>query len=157
MSADVRWYLENRIIAVRLYGEVRAEEIEWIAQEMAKLIDQSNYSLVHALIDVQNITRVPQNVGVVSRASSAIAGNKRLGWAVHYGTENFLLKFLSTMVTQIFKVRFRLVASKALAIQFLQEQDISFATLDVDYDPFQDDAPRQSPQAQPDSYDDSAL
>src|SRR5688572_20135664 len=131
MSADVRWYLENRVIAVRLYGEVRAEEIEWIAQEMTRLIEHSSYTLVHALIDVQNITRVPQNVGVVSRASSTIAGNKRLGWAVHYGTDNFLLKFLSTMVSQIFKVRFRLVASKALAIQFLQDQDVSLVSLDA--------------------------
>jgi hypothetical protein len=155
MSADVRWYLENRVIAVRLYGEVRAEEIEWIAQEMTRLIEHSNYTLVHALIDVQNITRVPQNVGVVSRASSTIAGNKRLGWAVHYGTDNFLLKFLSTMVSQIFKVRFRLVASKALAIQFLQDQDVSLVSLDATFDPFNEDAPASPPQVQSDSVDDS--
>jgi hypothetical protein len=136
MAVDVTWYLENRIIAVRLYDEVRAEEIEWIAEEMTRLIATSDYTLVHALIDVQNITRVPQNVGVVSRAASLIASNKRLGWAVHYGSDNFLLKFLSTMVGQIFKVRFRLLPDKAAAIRFLQEQDISFASLNVDYDPF---------------------
>ncbi len=136
MPTSVDWYLEGRVIAARLYGNIEASDIEAIANDMVELVEASDAPLVHILVDVQDMTGFPKSLSAVSKASSAIAGNKRVGWAVHYGTDNQLLKFLSYMVTQMFKVRFRLEKTKEEAVAWLQSKDASLPPLDASYEPF---------------------
>lgn len=131
MPYTTGWYIKDRVIAVRLHGEIQIGDIEGTAREMLQLIEESQEVLVHALIDVHEMTGFPLNLLAISKASSAIASHPRLGWAIHYGTDSRLLKYFSGMVAQMFKVRFRLVDNRQEALRVLYEREPSLPPQDV--------------------------
>lgn len=123
MPYEIFWHTDKRIIHERFYGQVTLDEIrEVIARYMILVLEGD--APVHTLVDVSSVTRYPGNLNNL-REMFDPDNDPGVGWILICGANNPLLRFLSSILTQVLlrKLRIRLFYSTEEAIGFLAEQD----------------------------------
>jgi hypothetical protein len=123
MPYEIFWHTDRRIIQERFYGQVTLEEIREITNRYMTLI-VDGVMPVHTLVDVSSVTRYPSNLNNLRELFDP-DNDPGVGWILICGANNPLLRFLSSILTQILlrKLRMRLFYSIQEALEFLCEQD----------------------------------
>ncbi len=129
MSAETTWYIENRVILMRVQGESTFQDI---AQEDAEVVVRIRQGskvtpLVHLILDMRAMTKIPVNLVEIRRALTHLK-EPALGWTVVAGMSP-VIRFVAGMVTQMAGVRFRMFPTLEEAVSFLISQDESLADL----------------------------
>lgn len=124
MPAEISWYHENRIIYERFYGTITVEEMITLTQKSEEY-REAGIPLVHTIVDLSGIESFPKNLGAIRAAIKRPAHMERIGWIIIYGTQNPILKFFASAITQVFggQVRFRLCETLEQSLAFLTERD----------------------------------
>lgn len=124
MSYSVSWLVEKRVIHLRLENEVTVEDAENINHHLLEYFDAGQPPLVHLIVDTTRLAHFPTNLNVLNKVSSTYMNHPLLGWIVVIGT-NPMARFIGSMITQLFRVRFRMVTSFEAAVVYLAEVDTS--------------------------------
>jgi hypothetical protein len=122
MAYEVSWYIEGRVIFSRFSGDVTIDDLDQVNKLVIEFLDSSASNAVHHLSDATGIDSHPNNAFALQNSQSYLK-HSRLGWVVVYGVKNKTLNFLSALVTQVLKVRVRMLASHDEAVTFLQQVD----------------------------------
>jgi len=130
MVADIRWLVPHHIIYGKPTGKPTVDELKQASQEIAKLLDESGKPLVHLLIDESDLDGMPISLSTLTEAF-AFMGHDRLGWMIIYGTDERVKKFISSMVTNITRVRHRRFDTRQEALEFLVTMDSSLPTVEA--------------------------
>ena len=120
MGYDVSWHVENRILLLKLKGELTSEESLEISDINVQHFD-AGVAPVHLIIDISELQKFPTNI----RQTSALARylrHKKLGWVVVVGT-NTLINFMSSLLSQLTGFDYTKRDSIDDAVKFLQRQD----------------------------------
>lgn len=122
MSYSITWLVEKRVIHVKLENEVTIDEAERINQQLLEFFDAGAPPLVHMICDTSRMSRFPTNLGLLNDVSSTYMKHRLLGWVIVIGS-NPMARFIGSIITQVFRVRFRMVPSFPAAVDFLAEVD----------------------------------
>jgi len=131
MPSTIEWQVENRVILLTYTGKVSVEDvlyttntgIDWLEQTAEKV------HVVNDLTQMEGLTSDFQNVGKILSVTRDFMGMDNLGLMVAYGTDNRLVKFLSTVVGQMGGITFRMFGTRAEALTYLSHNDTSLHTL----------------------------
>ena len=123
MPVDVRWLIEDAVILEYFSGEVNMDEAVSLIHKVGQMIEQSNRILVHTLIDMTTMSKIPTNLQELVKETNDVLKNPRSGWILIYGQENKLLNFFTSVITGVFKTRYRMFPTLEEALEFLQQQD----------------------------------
>ena len=129
MPYEQSWLIMNEVVHSKRRGDLTVEELVSSTTEIVQKLDSSNRPLVHVLVDVHDVTSYPRKLRVLNLALKPLLSHPRLGWILFYGNSNQVLQFLTGMIAQIMRTRFRFFDTSAEAVQFLQSVDQSLETL----------------------------
>jgi len=135
MPVETDWLLQNRIIGIRLYGDVTVADIQISNQTVTQMLDQLQQAdhLIHVIHDAGGVTSIPRRVGEIVKATRSGFTHPKIGWTVAYNMENQLIRFMGDMLGRIFRARFRIVQSYAEAMAFLHEMDGTLPDADSEH------------------------
>ena len=121
MPFEVSWYLEKRVLYVRVSGIIRDDEMKPFDDVMISYIEQGEGQLVHALSDFRDAEKMPSIRTMVRKLS--FPGHPRFGWTAFFGFRNPILIMTLSVVPQVFGARFRHLNTLDQALHFLPQVD----------------------------------
>lgn len=144
MTVRIKWLVPGAIIFEKVEGTVLIDEADEFAQQVTTLINQSDRHLVHSMVDLSDLTTLPTNIKQIAQRVTPAFKHPRMGWLVAYGQDNKLIHYIISIVTGIFKVRFRQFVTNEEAIEFLMSQDQTLPPIPVNemnFEPLEDEQP----------------
>ena len=106
MPSRTGWIVDNMVVYAQTKGHIDNEAFLQADKRLYQYIEESDQELVHFIFDYTEVTRLPQ---ITVQSQATIAKHPRFGWAVVFGSENRLLRFLTSVSAQLFQLRFRMV------------------------------------------------
>lgn len=123
MSFELSWYIPNRIISVRLTGELDIDDVEAMAMDVAEMLEEG-HAPIHILLDDVDGGRPPISLNKL-KSKVELGTHPSLGWIVAIGEANPVAKFLIPLLMQVVKIKFVRHSTMETAIAFLEQRDIS--------------------------------
>lgn len=118
MSNDIKWLVKDHIIIIEYIGTINTEDVIHTTQTSQQWL-QSTSNTVHIINNLTNTEGVStdfQKVGTILGVTRDLMKMGNLGAQVAFGTENRMLKFLSSIVGQMGGSEFRMFDSYDLAL-----------------------------------------
>lgn len=128
MGYEVSWYIEGRIVQAIFTGEITFQEAEVASELTAQYIQNGQPPLVHLIADTTRLERFPTNLNLLNRSASKHLWQPKLGWTIVIST-NSTTRFISGIITQVARVRFRMFPTLEDGLAFLEDQDSSLTEL----------------------------
>lgn len=122
MAYEITWCVPNRVIKAVFIGEITLQEAEAASELTANLIQESDQPLVHLVADTTRLDRFPTNLNLLNRSASKHLWQPKLGWTIVVST-NSTTRFISGIITQVARVRFRMFPTIEDGLLFLGDQD----------------------------------
>jgi hypothetical protein len=130
MPHEIKWLIEGHVIFIRYWGDIEIEEFETISQEtIAQYISKVKRPLMHTIIDIRETGKIPTNLAKIQNATKSIFQHPQMGWTTVYGRDDKIMLFISNMLSQIMRMRFRTVNNRDEAVSFLKTVDESLKDL----------------------------
>lgn len=129
MGLTINWIIEKRIINFRVDGTISAEELRSGSQQMGEMLSESGEKLVHVLFDLSTAQAAPMPMGIINTSVRPFMAHPQLGWMVAYGTQNSIVRMMASVVSQVFRARFRSSVDFNEAVRTLQSLDASLPDL----------------------------
>lgn len=126
MGAKVNWYVKDRIVLSYFWGHITAEEVEYVMNQSTDHV-QSGIKPVHSIVHGLDVTKYPMNLPQVLQMTSVLK-NSDFGWFIMI-TDDRMARFMSSVVSQVTKLKFRSIPSTEEAIEFLRDMDSSLPDL----------------------------
>lgn len=122
MAYDMTWHTDKRIVMIRIYGELTADELIAINRKTGDYVEDG-IPFVHLVLDVRDLEKYPK-LGDATKID--FATYDEVGWTIIVGA-SAILKFISSIVVQVTGARYRMVSDVDEAIAFLQTNDSSLS------------------------------
>jgi hypothetical protein len=124
MAVKLTWYIPERILLAIYNGDVSREDIAYQYQEGIKMCHSVETPLVHMIVDTADVKSFPKSISDYKGTFGEKASNA--GWVVLVG-DNKIARLLTTIVTNLMKLRFAYVNTVEEAIFYISERDKSFS------------------------------
>ncbi|HUN07644.1 MAG TPA: hypothetical protein PLQ56_13635 [Aggregatilineales bacterium] len=128
MAYNISWYIPKRVVHATFMGEITLSEAETASELTAQLIGDGDPPMVHLIADTTRLERFPTNLNLLNRSASKHLWQPKLGWTIVIST-NSTTRFISGIITQVARVRFRMFPTLEDGMAFLADQDSSLNPL----------------------------
>jgi hypothetical protein len=122
MGYKISWYIPGRVVLVQFTDTISLEEAEACSDEVAQAIQDGKPPLVHLIADTTKMDRFPTNLNLLNRSASKHLWQPNLGWTIVI-TANSTTRWISGIITQVARVRFRMFPTLQDGLSFLNDQD----------------------------------
>lgn len=124
MAHTTEWYLENRIILTE-FSETLT--IEGLVANDSVILDmvQGGQAPVHLVIDVRQLDEFPTNISKIRNSARRYLMLDNMGWMVVVGFDNPIIRFLSSVITQMTDINMIQVDDLDEAMARLQKVDLT--------------------------------
>ncbi|MBI1281477.1 MAG: hypothetical protein GC179_25345 [Anaerolineaceae bacterium] len=122
MPYEVSWYIERRVVSTVLTGDLSLRDAESASLLTSEFILKGQPPLVHLIADTTNLGKFPTNLSLLNGEASHHLRNPLLGWMIVISSST-ATRFVSSIMTQVARVRFRMFATWDQSIDFLLNQD----------------------------------
>lgn len=131
MIINTRWLVENRVIHCSIEGALNVEQLRAGSQQLVQKLEQSNKQPVHIFFDLSLVQSIPLQMGLIGEAVRPFMTHPNTGWIIAFGTQNGMIRMISSIVSQTFRARFRFYPQRDEAIHMLQSLDTTLPDLNV--------------------------
>ncbi len=118
MGVNISWYVKPRIVLTYAWGNFTVDELKYGAESAAELI-RAGQPMVHNIIDMRELTHYPTNVHEITKLTYVFR-EENLGWVILIAS-NPIVRFLTSMATQVARSRLRTVGEVEPALAFIQQ------------------------------------
>jgi hypothetical protein len=122
MGYEISWYVPGRIVQAIFIDTITPEEAEAASDLTAQLIQEGTPPMVHLIADTTRLERFPTNLNLLNRSASKHLWQPKLGWTIVIST-NSTTRWISGIITQVARVRFRMFPTFEDGVRFLADQD----------------------------------
>jgi hypothetical protein len=123
LTSTVAWFIEKRVIHLRMFGIIEAEDLCRCWDIVLQYIAAGN-SPVHVLVDCTGIERYKADSGFQPAAGRA---HPQTGWLVLISPYRLSISAVS-MIAEMSKAEMRVVPTLADGLSFLAQADRSLTT-----------------------------
>lgn len=128
MPVDIGWRAGKRLLGVRYYGKVVANDVRTQTEQMGALVKEG-IAPIHMIIDASGISGV--GIGLGDLRSLSTPNFPEIGWMAIIAP-NAMYRFFISIGVQFSRGQYKFVSSLDEAEQFLIEQDATLeAVLDA--------------------------
>lgn len=128
MPYEVSWFVERRIVSTVLTGDLSLRDAEAASLRTSEYLLKGLPPLVHLIADTTHLEKFPTNLSLIGGEASHHLRNPLLGWMIVISSST-ATRFVSSVMTQVARVRFRMFATWDQSIEFLLQQDHSLEGL----------------------------
>jgi hypothetical protein len=125
MAGATRWFVDKRIVEIRLWGILTVDDIARVAQESQRMVREGT-APVHLISDLLAVEKFPSLLEVRS-----VSGRETVpgtGWQVIVVT-NPVLRFFGSILMQLAGTNFHFVNTRQEAFAFLNGRDVTLPVL----------------------------
>lgn len=122
MGYEISWYVPGRVVQATFIDTISPEEAEAASDMTAQFIQEGTPPMVHLIADTTRLERFPTNLNLLNRSASKHLWQPKLGWTIVIST-NSTTRWISGIITQVARVRFRMFPTLEDGIRFLADQD----------------------------------
>ena len=122
MGHEISWYIPGRVVYAKFTGEINLNDAETASELTAQMLQAGDPPLVHLIADTTKLDRFPTNLNLLNRSASKHLWQPKLGWTIVIST-NSTTRFISGIITQVARVRFRMFPTMEDGLKFLADQD----------------------------------
>lgn len=122
MGYEISWYVPGRVVQAIFIDTITPEEAEAASDMTAQFIQEGAPPMVHLIADTTRLERFPTNLNLLNRSASKHLWQPKLGWTIVIST-NSTTRWISGIITQVARVRFRMFPTLEDGIRFLADQD----------------------------------
>lgn len=119
------WLEEGRVAYVEFIGAFSEDLITEMNMYVRDEFIERGQAPIHLIVDATGLTDFPRNVRVLKNSTQFSVDNAKVGWVILIGFENPLIKFVSSVIAQMFHLRFKQVKTFEDATDLLQRVDLS--------------------------------
>lgn len=121
MAFEIQYFPEQRLILIRVGGDVSLEEYRDISPRYWTVLQQVDTG-VDVLVDLRSMGRFPTSISELRQASINL-GSRKVDWVILITGDRPLLKFVATILLQLQTRNGRMRVFDALegAIRFLKD------------------------------------
>lgn len=135
MPFEMFWYVENRVVGTRLYGELTKEEFFASGQAIDAWAHRGTPPLF-LVVDFRDVAKLPPNLGELMQGLAAedqLRGTE-FYWTIILST-NALYNFFGVLVSKNINSRLHICKNYAEANEFLarMESDLALPSPEIDY------------------------
>ena len=120
MASSMEWMIPHRVLLLRITGDVSSDEVRQIAGSVEKWID-NGHAPVHLMIDTTQMGRFPVSVTQIHGYSRWLY-HPKTGYVVLLNPIQ-LIAFLTTIITGMAHVQFKIAETEQEALQILYKVD----------------------------------
>lgn len=128
MAYSVRWQIPKKVIHIQFSGEVRLEEARSLTLELLKMVEEGQ-DPVHLITDQSKVSISAINTMGLVDTFSPLLKNTKLGWCLFYGTQHRFIYFITQVISNLSRIKYRQVANLEAGLAFLQEKDHTLSEL----------------------------
>ncbi len=128
MPYEVSWFVERRIVSTVLTGDLSLRDAEAASLRTSEYLLKGLPPLVHLIADTTQLEKFPTNLSLIGGEASHHLRNPLLGWTIVISSST-ATRFVSSVMTQVARVRFRMFATWDQSIEFLLQHDHSLEGL----------------------------
>jgi hypothetical protein len=121
MPSELKWLVESRVIHLRLIGVVTVDEGRQNNEKAVQMID-SGKPPVHTILVDKEVVKIDASLSDMVKTME-VYRHPWLKWIVAVGDSTPSTKFLTSILSKLFRVSFHRVATLQEAIDFLKNQD----------------------------------
>ncbi len=135
MPYEISWYVEHRVIFIKISGDIDLEEFEQLHADSFAMVENSHHK-VHAIADLSEFNAAPTNLRALSAASNP-EKNHNQGLTVLVAPKIAgIFTFLFSVILQTLKLEYRISETVEDAVTILKKVDVDLRALDI-HDPQQ--------------------
>lgn len=124
MPYQLSWYRENYIVLATVSGDFSLAELEAYGNELSQHYLEGAQTPIHVISDVSAMKKFPTHALTAIRTSESWLRHPKLGWVILIDkNSNPMLRFLLATVTQVVKLKYRMVATPEEALSLLYNLD----------------------------------
>lgn len=125
MPVEVGWRAGKRLLGVRYYGKVVADDVRGVTKQIGELLKEG-IAPVHLIIDASGVTGV--GIGLGDLRSLSTPNFAEIGWMAIIAP-NPMYRFFISIGVQFSRGQYKFVNSIDAAEQFLLEQDATLGAV----------------------------
>lgn len=122
MPYRIGWYVENQVIYSHFWGTVTVDDMISALGESSRMVEKSGPALVHIITNVSDVT-----VPLAARDLPKVVANGKTppntGWVITVGEKDVLMKFVSSVARQLFRLHQRAFDTMEQTLKFLHDID----------------------------------
>lgn len=124
MSIYIDWYIPDKVIINKAWGEVSNDRYREAAHLLYEMVASADQQPIHVISDTRELTRLP---GI--RAMSDIKRHAQMGWLIQVGLQDKILEFLSSVAFQAAGFQIKFVPTLYEASALLRRVDPDLAEM----------------------------
>ena len=128
MPYEVSWFIERRVVRAVLTGDLTIRDAEAASLLTSQFILKGQPPLVHLIADTTGLGKFPTNLSLINGEASHHLRNPNIGWTIVISSST-ATRFVSSIMTQVTRVRFRMFSTWDQSIAFLLQQDETLSDL----------------------------
>lgn len=122
VNFSIEWYVEDQVLFVKHWGPTRADEVRLQMEMMNHQLDLSSAQSIHVIIDLSSVTRA-LSVKEFPKAFGSYKTHPKYRWTMMVGQKDPLVRFASTVATNLFRAPLRTFDTNEQAVEFLRSID----------------------------------
>ena len=122
MNFSIEWYVEDQVLFVKHWGATQADEVKIQMETMNHQLDLSAGQSIHVIIDLSDVTKA-LSVKDFPKAFAHYKTHPKYRWTMMVGQKDPLVRFASTVATNLFRAPLRTFPTNAQAVAFLKTID----------------------------------
>jgi len=122
MPATTEWLEKDRIVITKLFGDLTLDEITLANEKHLEMVANGERN-IHVILDVSELSKFPTEIRSIKASGDAYLEHPNMGFVMVVGIKNPILRFLSSIVTQLSSADMRQVATIEEAIARINQID----------------------------------
>ena len=99
MSYKISWYIENRVVIIRMYGDITTDEMSSSFNEFSEFLKVGTEH-IYLLVDLREVTKFPLNFRDMFQEMGKFRFHERIAWTITL-TSNVLISFFGAMASKV--------------------------------------------------------
>jgi hypothetical protein len=128
MPIEFSWFLEGRVVYIRLGGTPDLETMLSVDQELVNYLDRGTAPTVHCIINNCWTERLPAAPKIMVTDFKS-PRHPRIGWMMVYGMQDGTARQAASVTSQVMRVRHKMVESLDDALVTLNRIDTTLPNL----------------------------
>ncbi len=129
MPIQAGWLINGHVSYFRYSGKVTLEDLREARDIGLGFLDSAVGPLMHTIQDGADVTSFPLSIGALVEATQGIWSHERMGWTVTVSVRDPAIRFVSMMIVQIGRGRYRILPKLEEGFIFLNSIDPSLVNL----------------------------
>ncbi len=119
---SIEWYVEDQVLFVKHWGPTQADDVREQMATMNQRLDSSPAQSIHVIIDLSEVTKA-LSMKDFPKAFAHFKTHPKYRWTMMVGQKDPLVRFASTVATNLFRAPLRTFDTNAQAVAFLKTMD----------------------------------